>query len=260
MLGDRSVATLALALGIAGAGNAVADRCSGHVRVLNAALPFASTVDVEVNGRDGMPLEFRQVSDYVSVPPGETRIVFRSRTDGSVIAERQFVVGANLFYTVAATGPVKGPAGGPTLANETPFVFLDDMTPPNPGRWKGRWYRLSETNVAIDFRAFRPERPEADFFRLKSKPNKASYDFPDSPAGVFSFRPALIGSRDPLVNEAFTPPVTVEVAELEVPEGSQVSVFATGNALGVAPHSLLVHAVLSKAKINADGCLVPDRR
>ncbi|HEY9799835.1 MAG TPA: DUF4397 domain-containing protein, partial [Leptolyngbyaceae cyanobacterium] len=127
-------------------------RCPTKLRVINAAVATASPVDVIVNGRKVLEnVNFRQASKYVNVTPGNIQVSFVQSGTSSTIAQRTFTGAPNSAYTVAITGTLQGPSGQP-LFNQSPFVIPEDLTQPNPGKFKGRWYRFSETSAVIDFR------------------------------------------------------------------------------------------------------------
>jgi hypothetical protein len=94
---------------------------------------------------------------------------------GEVLASKTAVFATNLAHIVVLSGPAEGPIGMRN-GNSSPFILVDDITPPvNPNRWKGSWYRMSETNVVIDFRISDGFNPLNEIARLTKKENRASY-------------------------------------------------------------------------------------
>ncbi|TBR57728.1 hypothetical protein B4U84_17285 [Westiellopsis prolifica IICB1] len=230
-------------------------KCPTKLRVINAAVGTASPVDVIVNGQKILQnVGFRQASQYVNVTPGNLQVLFVQSGTLSTIASRTFKGAPNSAYTVAITGTIQGPSGQP-LFNQSPFVIPEDLTQPNPGKFKGRWYRFSETNAVIDFRISKSSSPNVDETRITDLTPKTAIPYPELTAGTYNFNPVLPDQFDPLINNAFNPPITVEVANQQVPAGVIFDVIATGNALGQAPNSLLLTTASTQtAPPDANGC------
>jgi len=164
------------------------------------------------------------------------RVVFKSASTGRMIAEKTFESGPNLGYTFVYGGPAQGPEGM-AYGNSSPFILVDDITPvTTPTRWKGHWYRMSETNVNIDFAIQDPRQGIAA--KLFDKPNRSVYQLSDFPAGTYTFNPLLKGSDAPLRNDALSPPALVELTNVMIQNGDNFDVIALGNFLGKAPNSL----------------------
>ncbi|RAM52267.1 MAG: DUF4397 domain-containing protein [Hapalosiphonaceae cyanobacterium JJU2] len=230
-------------------------KCPTKLRVINAAVGTASPVDVIVNGQKILQnVGFRQASQYVNVKPGNLQVLFVQSGTLSTIASRTFTGAPNSAYTVAITGTIQGPSGQP-LFNQSPFVIPEDLTQPNPGKFKGRWYRFSETNAVIDFRISKSSSPNVDETRITDLIPKTAIPYPELTAGTYNFNPVLPDQFDPLINNAFNPPITVEVANQQVPAGVIFDVIATGNALGQAPNSLLLTTASTQtAPPDDNGC------
>jgi hypothetical protein len=217
-----------------------------QLRIINAANPNSPTpVDLYINNRRvvaGTP--FRQASEYISVRAGELDVSIKQAGTTTELGGRVFNAPPNSAYTIAITGPIAGPSGQ-TLFNNSPFVIPEDLSLPNPGKFRGRWYRLSETNAVIDFRATRAVSgalPESlpDAMRIAVLTPKTSINYPELSAGTYNFNPVGVGSVSPLVNDAFLPPVVVQVLNATVEAGTIFDVIATGNSLGTTPNSLLL--------------------
>ncbi len=230
-------------------------KCPTKLRVINAAVGNASPVDVIVNGQKILQnVDFRQASKYVNLKPGNIQVLFVQSGTLSTIASRTFTGAPNSAYTVAITGTIQGPSGQP-LFNQSPFVIPEDLTQPNPGKFKGRWYRFSETNAVIDFRISKSSSPNVDETRITDLIPKTAIPYPELTAGTYNFNPVLPDQFDPLINNAFNPPITVEVANQQVPAGVIFDVIATGNALGQAPNSLLLTTASTQtAPPDDNGC------
>ncbi|KAB8321018.1 DUF4397 domain-containing protein [Tolypothrix campylonemoides VB511288] len=229
--------------------------CPVKLRVINAAIETGSAVDVIINGQKQLEnVPFRQASQYVDLPPGSINVNFVQAGTNNQLAYRTFTGAPNGAYTVAITGPIQGPPGQP-LFNESPFVIQEDLTQPNPGKFKGRWYRFSETNAVIDFRISKSSSPNQDETRLTDLIPKTAIAYPELTAGRYNFNPVLPDQFDPLVNDAFNPPIQVEVVNQDVPAGVIFDVIATGNPLGQGPNSLtLTTASTQVAPPDANGC------
>ncbi|MBD2456767.1 DUF4397 domain-containing protein [Nostoc sp. FACHB-87] len=230
-------------------------KCPTKLRVINAAVGTASPVDVIVNGKKVLEdVDFRQASKYVNVTPGNLHVLFVRSDNFSTIASRTFTGAPNSAYTVAITGTLPGPSGQP-LFNQSPFVIPEDLTQPNPGKFKGRWYRFSETSAVIDFRISKSSSPTVDETRITDLIPKTAIAYPELTAGTYNFNPVLPDQFAPLINNAFNPPIAVEVANQAVPAGVIFDVIATGNALGQTPNSLtLTTASTQVAPPDANGC------
>jgi hypothetical protein len=229
--------------------------CSSHIRFVHGHAFQDSPVQVRVNGSTVQDsLGFRQVSAYQTIQYGPLKVEFVDVVSGAVLQTREFPAGPGKAYTVAYLGPARGPEGL-WYANESPFVFMDDLTPPNPGRWKGTWYRLSETQVVIDFRISNGANPSQETTRLLQKPNRAAYNLGDFPAGLFQFNPVMPGSSEAFFNPALVPPRNVELTNVEIQGGELYDVFALGNFLGRAPNSLDLVGVRTRPVIDANGCI-----
>lgn len=229
--------------------------CPVKLRVINAAVETASAVDIIINGEKVLEnVPFRQASQYIDLAPGTMNVDFVEAGTQNQLAHRTFTGASNGAYTVAITGPIQGPSGQP-LFNESPFVIQEDLTQPNPNKFKGRWYRFSETNAVIDFRISKSSNPNVDETRLTQLTPKTAIAYPELTAGKYNFNPVLPGQFDPLVNNAFNPPIQVEVVNQEVPAGVLFDVIATGNALGQSPNSLtLTTATTEVAPPDDNGC------
>lgn len=231
--------------------------CPTHVRFIHGQ-PFKDgDVKVTLNGKNMMKdLSFRETSSYLAVKPGTYEVEFTDVVTGEVLASKTAVFGTNLAHTVVLGGPAEGPIGMRN-GNSSPFILVDDITPPvNPTRWKGTWYRMSETNVVIDFRISDGFNPQNEITRLTKKENRASYQLGDFPAGTYQFNPTLMGSSDALFNTALEPARNVELREVKIESGENIDIIALGNFLGKTPNSLDLTYVKYKTTINEKGCYV----
>jgi hypothetical protein len=234
--------------------------CGGYVRFIHGD-PFRDqSVSIRVNGVQVVnDLPFRGVSDYLLRPQGPARVEFINARSNRVLETKSFVVGPNVGYTVLVGGPAKGPEGMP-YGNTSPFVLIDDITPvTNPNRWKGTWYRMSETDVVIDLRVSSGQAkdvwaPEAELARLREKPNRSSYQLGDFPAGVYQFNPVGVGANAPFFNDALVPPRNVELRSVEIAGGETFDVIALGNFLGRAPNSLDLTSKRYRSELSEAGC------
>jgi len=220
--------------------------CPVRVRLINAYNPNSPTpVDLYVNSRrvvTGLP--FRAASGYVAVGAGDLDVRIKQSGTSTELGSRFFSAAPNSAFTIGITGAVAGPVGQ-TLFNTSPFVIPEDLSLPNPGKFRGRWYRFSETNVVIDFRATEAASgvlPEdlPDAMRITELTPKTAINYPELTAGIYNFNPVGVGSVAPLVNTAFNPPITVEVLNVTIPAGTIYDVIATGNGLGIQPNSLFL--------------------
>lgn len=231
--------------------------CPVHLRFAHGE-PFRDgAVDVRVNGETLVSsLNFRGVTSYLSTHPGHKTVDFVDAQSGKVLESKTFVAGTNLGYTVVLGGPAKGPEGM-EFGNSTPIVTIDDISPvSNPNRWKGTWYRMSETNVVIDFRISDGNDTALELARLHRKENRASYQMGDFPKGTYQFNPVFVGSTAPLFNPALEVPRNVELRGVVIEGGLNVDVFALGNFLGKTPNSLDIHSVSYRPKLSETGCIL----
>lgn len=227
------------AAGFTAEGVWAAQPCATHLRFVHGHATEDKAVNVILNDVvAAQGLEFRGATRYTARPHGSYKIRFEDAASGKVLGEKSFVAGSGQAYTIVLAGPSEGPPSS-LYGNKSPFIFLDEITPPNPGRWKGHWYRMSETNVVIDFRISRGDDPTKEVYRLVDKPNRASYSLADAPAGLYQFNPVLPGSSAPFFNEALDPPAYVQLTGVQLQGGEVMDVFALGNALGEKlPNSL----------------------
>ena len=230
--------------------------CPAHIRFVHGHAFKDAPVKIAINGSVvSKELNFRSATTYKEVPAGKYLISFLDAASEENLGEKEFFAASGKAYTVFLAGPAKGPEGS-LYGNESPFIFLDDITPPNPGRWKGHWYRMSETNVVIDFRISDGKNPSKEIYRLINKPNRASYSLADAPAGIYQFNPVLPGSSDPFFNTALNPPAFVQIENIEINSGESIDVFALGNFLGKAPNSLQLSYQKYKSIVNEEnGCI-----
>jgi hypothetical protein len=238
-------------------------RCPVLLRVLNAANPNAPiSVDLLVNGRTvATSVPFRGASSYVPVRSGSLNVKIVDSSTGALVGKRMFSASPNSAYSIGVTGAFPGPAGQ-QLYSSSPFVIQEDLSPPNPTKFRGKFYRFSETGAVIDFRAtvaIAGQLPEnlPDAMRITDLIPKTAIAYPELTVGTYNFNPVLPGSSDTLVNDAFSPPERVEITNVVVPAGAIYSVIAAGNALGTGPNSLLLSStVVQTAPPDANGCTV----
>lgn len=229
--------------------------CASHIRFVHGQAFQDGDVNVRVNGKDIVSdLSFREVSSYQPIAFGRQRVEFISTATGEVLQTREFPAGSGKAYTVAFLGPALGPEGS-LFGNNSPFVFMDDLSPANPGRWKGTWYRLSETQVVIDFRISNASNSSLEVTRLINKPNRAAYNLGDFPAGNYQFNPVMSGASEPFFNSALIPPRNVELRNVSIGDGELFDVFALGNFLGRQPNSLDLVGVRTRPVVDANGCI-----
>ena len=250
----RNVFLLSLALG---SSQSLAQNCPSHIRFVHGHAFSDGAVDVRINSRTvARGLGFREVGAYRAVAPGKAQVEFISQKTGAVVGHKEIMLGAGQAYTAIVAGPAKG-VQGLLFGNESPFIFIDDITPPMPGRWKGHWYRMSETDVVIDFRISNGADPKQEIYRLVQKPNRASYQLADLPAGVFQFNPVMPGSSDAFFNQALNPPAHVQLANVQIHGGETYDIFALGNFLGRTPNSLQLTSSRYRSEVAPNGCIYP---
>ncbi|MBX9766796.1 MAG: DUF4397 domain-containing protein [Bdellovibrionales bacterium] len=235
--------------------NAIGSTCPSHLRVAHGHAFEDRPIEVVLNGKTLVSeLKFREVAHYQRIKPGKVSIEFFERGTGRSLGKRNLVLGSGQAYTVILAGPAQG-VPGMLFSNESPFVFLDDITPTSPGRWKGHWYRMSETQVTIDFRISDGNNPEKEISRLINKPNRASYQLADLPTGVFQFNPVMPGKSEPFFNAALTPPANVELRNITMNDRESIDIFAFGNFLGRAPNSLQLTYQKYRTTVSPNGCM-----
>ncbi len=209
--------------------------CPVLMRVINAANPdHPWAVDVSVNGLKVLSnVPFGSASRYVSVSPGNLRVRITKAGTRKLIDSRTFAGAPNNAYSVALTGSLQGPPGK-LLFNKSPFVILEDVSPPSPGKFKGRSYILSQTKSVIDLRIIKSDAPDVDRARLVDISSKTWVNYPEMDAGTYNFNPSVQNNSDHLVNSADNPHIGGEIAKVKIPAGTIFDVFAIGN-----PHNSL---------------------
>jgi hypothetical protein len=119
--------------------------CPSYVRLVNALVPSPTNLDLLVNGQLIVTgVTFRSTSRYFAVRPGNFQVVVRPTGSTTVTGTRTFTGVPNAAYTIAVTGPFTGPTGE-LLYTSTPFVFIENIFPPNRNTYKGTFHRLSES-------------------------------------------------------------------------------------------------------------------
>lgn len=232
--------------------------CPVLVRLINAASPDKpSAVDVSVNGKKVISnVPFSQASRYVSVSPGMLRVQILQAGTMKMVGTRTFAAAPNSAYSVAVTGPLPGPRGKKLLFDKSPFVISENLSPPKPGKFKGRWYNLSETKEATDLRITNSGAPNVDAARLVKLLPKTTVDYPELQAGTYNFNPLLPNKPETLINSAYKPPIRVEIAKAKASTGTIFDVFAIGNSLGKGLNSLKLSAASYKTlPRTAAGCV-----
>lgn len=233
--------------------------CPTNIRFIHGQ-PFEDgDVNVTITGKkmkkEMTNLQFRDVSKYVQIKPGSYTVEFKDVASGKILGSKKAVFGPNLGHTVILGGPAQGPTGTMN-GNASPFILIDDITPTvNPTRWKGTWYRMSETNVVIDLRISDGLNPTNELARLSKKENRSTYQMGDFPSGNYQFNPTLVGSSEPFFNPALQPPRLVELANVEIAGGENIDVIALGNFLGKAPNSLDLKYVKYTPSVSESGCI-----
>lgn len=229
--------------------------CPVLVRVINAASPDKPlAVDVSVNGKKVLSkIPFSQASRYISVLPGKLLVQIRQAGTKKMVGEKTFAAAANSAYSVAVTGPLPGPKA---KFNKSPFVILEDLSSPRPGKFKGGWYNLSETKGVNELRIAKYDAANVDVARLVKLMPKTTVDYPQLKAGIYNFNPVLSNQSSPLANSASKPPMRVEIAKAKIPAGTIFDVFATDNTLGKGRNSLKLSAASYKTfPRTAVGCI-----
>jgi hypothetical protein len=241
---------------------ASAKRCPALLRFINNHNPDAP-IPVNVLVNDQLVIQetqFCSSSGYIAFFPPEDEIVvtFVEAASGTKIAERRFIAENGYAYTLGLTGPIPGPEGQ-QLFNTSPFVIPDDLSMPNPDRFKGRWYRWSETNVAIDFILYHPDTPYIDEVRLRNKAPKIVIEYPEMPIGTYSFIPVLINSSEVFINTNYSPPEAVGVFNQTITDEVIFDIIACGNSLLATNKPNTLRSVGRKYKPKYDGsCLLVD--
>jgi hypothetical protein len=172
--------------------------CPAYLRVVHSYNPVAGDMpryDVWVNGRRRwMNVSFRSVTPYIEVPKTTIEVGIRPVGNRGAFLQSVKFPATSSAYTVGFTGPLQGPIGQ-VLRNTSPFVNDDNVRVPNPGRFYGLWYRWSETNLNIDFRAVagNPNLTEVanapDAMRLVANDPKTVIPYPELRNGEYSFYP-----------------------------------------------------------------------
>lgn len=89
-------------------------------------------------------VSFREVTNYIKIPSGRTTIGIRAagaNASAPLLAWASFNVAAGKFYTAGFLGNVPGPSGQ-VVYSRTPIIINEDVrVQPNPGRFRGLWYR-----------------------------------------------------------------------------------------------------------------------
>jgi hypothetical protein len=175
------------------------------VRVAHLS-PDAPNVDVWVNGARVLEnVAFNAFSTYLDLDPGEheIQVVPTGETDPKVIDE-MVTVGADMFYTVAATG---------LLAEEDiePMILVDEQM-------------TSSTMAMIRFIHTSPDAPPVDITLTDGTVLFEDIQFRESA----DFIPVPAGDYDLQVRLAGTDNVVLSFGDVSVAAGTNYSLFAKG--------------------------------
>jgi hypothetical protein len=120
--------------------NPPADAGIAQVRVVHLS-PDAPAVDVAVNGQNAVTgAAYLDATGYLPVPAGDVRITVTPTGQSTpVVIDATVPLGANAFYTIAATG---------FLADIQPLVLVDDNS--RSGQAKVRFVHTSADAPAVD--------------------------------------------------------------------------------------------------------------
>jgi len=222
--------------------------CPALVRAINAANPNTpSSVDIIINAQKAIAnVPFTQASRYVSVPSGLLFVQIVKAGTKKIVAQRTFTATPNGAYSIAVTGPLRGQYGQ-MLFNESPFVIQENLSQPKSGKFKGRFYNLSETKDTTNLRIVESDTPKVAVVQPVKLMPKTVVDYPQLDAGSYNFNPLLPNKSEPLINSAYKPPIRVEIAKAKIPAGTIFDVIAVGNRLGKGQNSLKLSAASYKA-------------
>jgi hypothetical protein len=184
-----------------------------QVRVIHLS-PDAPAVDVAVNGTVAVQgASYLDVTDYLQVPAGDARItVTPAGATSPVVIDATVALGANAYYTIAATG---------FLADIQPLVLVDDATA--SGQAKVRFVHTSADAPAVDVAV--TDGPVL----FGGVPFRGASSY----AGVDG------GTYDLEVRVAGTDTVALPLPGVDVSGGTNYTMFATGlladGSLGALP-------------------------
>jgi len=261
--------------------------CPVYLRVLNSVSPATkadpsvppANATLIVNGRTLISnVQFRQFSNYVAINNFDSiTFVLKDGAGNDLYPARTFRAASGEAFTIVVSGGstnVSGAFSGPKVIYDTPpYVILEDIRPPNSGRFRGNWYRMSETSAFVDFRIVPSElgieSTDSDVVRLLADNPKTVLDFPDLVPGTYSFLPAVSPLQQPsspaesqqtwsyarVLNSALGE--YVMVSNVTLAAGDIISVAATGVALGTpSPYSLQLTSTIIQSTYDAStGCI-----
>jgi hypothetical protein len=206
---------------------------------------------------------FCGASDYWAFYPPSHSVNFTFlNSANATIATRIFTVQPGAAYTLGVTGALPGPSGQ-LLYNTSPLVIMEDIRIPNPGNFRGSWYRWSETDLVIDFRAYQgglnSVNQTADYMRMRANNPKTVIPYTEMIFGTYSFHPVTLNSTEILVNNNYDPPQSVGIFGQVYNQQAIYDFLACGNSLlSTKPNTLRIFQFMNVPKLQDDCLLVND--
>ena len=201
IIGASGLATLG---GVASADNTTTTEGDiAQVRVIHA-IPDAPAVDVFVDGNRVLEgVEFKDISDYLELDPGEYTFAVAPAGEGreSAVLEQQATLEADTAYTVAAGGRLDSPEA---------FIFIDETEAPSGDQVRLRAVHLAPDAPAVDIAA------DGDVLVEGLEFGSAS-DYLDVPAGSYTLEVRPAGQDE-----------AVATFDVTLEGGTVVSAFAVG--------------------------------
>jgi len=162
------------------------DTCPSVFRLVNAVVPSTLSIDLLLNNNAVVTnIGYKNVSIYYQVQPGSVTISVRATGTGTIIGTRTIEAAPGVAYTVAATGTLDGDLEE-LLFDSSPFIFQENIVPPDPNTFKGVFHSLVENDVQATFFV---ESTTGTFFSVGvfDIDPKVATAYPEVPAGSYSF-------------------------------------------------------------------------
>jgi hypothetical protein len=184
-----------------------------NVKVVHAS-PDAPGVDLLVDDQvAGQNLTFPNNTGYLAVDEGTRNVKVNVSGTSTTVIEADLPLDGNANYSVFATDVV---------ANLTPLVIVDDLTPPASGNAHARFIHLS------------PDAPAVDITLTDGTVVFGNIDFQE----YTEFAPLPAGSYDLQVRLAGTDTVVLSLPGIGLMDGTIYTVFAKGLVTGTDSQAL----------------------
>jgi len=220
--------------------------CPAVFRLVNAVVPNTSSLDLLINNVATTTAAFRGVTPYSSTTPGSVTITVRITGTSTTFTTRTVQAFPGSAYTVVATGSLTGPSGQLLFSN-TPFIFQEDIFPPNPSNFRGVFHQSSELNQNVNF-AIGINNASTIFNVLP----KTAIAYSEQVAGSYAF--TVTNTTGSTILNSQSAPVQINTT---VTTGTIFDLFVIGNDANNVPNQFSTRTSSPSFDRNS-GCILVD--